>query len=79
MNESNTLIYDQIPAKLMTRVVPIPIPVSEKTSDTTENACVGVGKYPSPAQIRYLVIYYSLNGIQLLLSSQCRELDFPRV
>ncbi len=40
--------------------------VSENASDTAENAGIGTGKYPSPAHIRYRVIYYSPHGTQLL-------------
>ncbi len=46
----------------------VPIPVSENASDSAENAGISIGKYPSLAQIRHHVIYYSLNGTQLLFS-----------
>ncbi len=33
------------------------MPVSQKASDTAENAAVGISKYPSPTQMRYHVIH----------------------
>ncbi len=46
--------------EIVTRDVPVSIPVSENAADIAENAGMGIGEYASLSPISYHVIYYLL-------------------